>query len=206
MKNQTLPMVTRGQFDSIGSICVFCGSGAGNNPLFIVAATALGQLLAAKNIRLVFGGGDMGLMGSLAKSTIAAGGAVTGIIPEFLLPYQSGKLALDDLIITKGMHERKAAMYEKADAYIALPGGIGTLEELVETMTWEQLGQHRKPIILLNIDDFWQPFLTLLDHMKAEHFIRDGLEVNFNVINSVEALAAQLPDKLQSARPVADST
>lgn len=193
MKNQCLPTVTCGQFESLRSICVFCGSGTGNNPLFIVAAEALGHLLAERGIRLVFGGGDMGLMGTLAKSTIAAGGDVTGIIPEFLLPYQSGKLALDDLIITKGMHERKAAMYEKADAYIALPGGIGTLEELVETMTWEQLGQHKKPIILLNIDGFWQPFLTLLEHMKSEHFIRDGLEVNFHIVNTVAALADLLP-------------
>lgn len=184
---------------SIRAICVFCGSGNGANPLFLSAAEQLGQLLAAKGIRLVFGGGDMGLMGAMAKAALADGGSVTGIIPEFLLKYQTDKLEMEEYLITPDMHSRKAAMYHRADAYIALPGGIGTLEELVETMTWEQLGQHEKPIILLNLDQFWQPFLTLLDHMKSEQFIRPGLEVNFHVIDDVETLAQRLPDQSQKA-------
>ncbi len=139
----------------------------------------------------------MGLMGETARAALRKGGKVTGIIPDFLLKYQSGTMELVETIITKDMHSRKAAMYERADAFIALPGGIGTLEELVETMTWEQLGQHKKPIILLNIDQFWQPFLALLDHMNKETFIRAGLEVNFHVIDEMEELAARLPDHSQ---------
>lgn len=178
----------------IKSICVFCGSGCGQNPKFKQAAKALGALLANRGIHLIFGGGDMGLMGETARAALDEGGKVTGIIPEFLLKYQSGTLNLEDLIITKDMHSRKAAMYQRADAYIALPGGIGTLEELVETMTWEQLGQHKKPIILLNTDKFWQPFLALLDHMNEETFIRKGLEVNFHVIDEIDELVVRLPD------------
>lgn len=181
----------------IKAICVFCGSGNGANPRFLGAAKQLGQLLAMRGIRLVFGGGDMGLMGAMAKAALAEDGSVTGIIPEFLLKYQSEQLEMEEYLITPDMHSRKAAMYQRADAYIALPGGIGTLEELVETMTWEQLGQHKKPIILLNLDQFWQPFLTLLDHMKSEQFIRPGLEVNFHVIDDIQTLAQRLPDHSQ---------
>ncbi|GJM02307.1 MAG: cytokinin riboside 5'-monophosphate phosphoribohydrolase [Rhodomicrobium sp.] len=180
--------------ENIKSICVFCGSGNGKNPAFISAAAALGALLATRNIHLIFGGGDMGLMGAAAKAARGAGGQVTGIIPEFLLKYQNSELIKSETIITPDMHSRKAAMYAKADGFIALPGGIGTLEELVETMTWEQLGQHTKPIILLNIEKFWQPFLKLLHHMNDEAFIRPGLEVNLHVIDEVNDLKALLPD------------
>ena len=172
----------------ITSLCVFCGSGDGANPAFKASATALGAFTATHKIKLIYGGGDMGLMGALATSALKQGGDVTGVIPEFLLKYQGETLNLTQQIITKDMHERKAKMYELADAYIALPGGIGTLEELVETMTWEQLGQHKKPIILLNTDNFWHPFLNLLSHMKDEHFIRQGLEVNFHVIEKIDTL------------------
>lgn len=174
------------------SICVFCGSGQGLNPNFKIAARQLGQLLAENNIQLIYGGGDMGLMGTLAKSTLTHGGKVTGIIPEFLLKYQKGGLKLSNQIVTKDMHTRKATMYDLADAFVALPGGIGTLEELVETMTWSQLGTHQKPIALLNIDEFWQPFLALIEHMKSENFIRKGLEVNFHICENLETLLDQL--------------
>ena len=170
------------------SLCVFCGSGTGTNPTFAATAEALGRFIASHNIHLIYGGGDSGLMGALAQASAGAGGQVTGIIPEFLLKYQQQELNLTEQIITKSMHERKAKMYEMAGAFLALPGGIGTLEELVETMTWEQLGQHKKPIILLNTEKFWDPFLELLTHMKNNHFIRPGLDVNFHVIEDIAAL------------------
>lgn len=176
------------RLNKIKSICVFCGSGLGKNPAFKTAAIDLGKTCAEHDINIIYGGGDMGLMGTLAKSAMENGGTVTGIIPEFLLKYQSGCLDLSQQIITQSMHERKAKMHQLADGFIALPGGIGTLEELVETMTWEQLGQHTKPIFLLNVKQFWTPFLNLLSHMQNEQFIRDGLEVNFNVVDTVEDL------------------
>ncbi len=182
----------------IRSVCVFCGSGNGKNPKFQKIASQLGAFLANHNLNLVYGGGDMGLMGAVAQGALKAKGTVVGIIPEFLLHYQTGSLQPSHQIVTQNMHERKAKMYELADAYIALPGGIGTLEELVETMTWEQLGQHKKPIILLNIDQFWQPFLDLLAHMKNYNFIRSGLEVNFHTIKDLKALTSILHLKNQN--------
>ncbi len=176
----------------IKSICVFCGSGSGVNPLFEAAASELGNALADKKFEIIFGGGDTGLMGALAKSALSNNGHVTGIIPEFLMKYQNGGIVHSEQIITSTMHERKAKMHEMADSFLALPGGIGTLEELVETMTWEQLDQHKKPIILLNVDQFWQPFLDLLAHMKNFNFIRSGLEVNFHTIEDVKALTSIL--------------
>ncbi len=172
----------------IKSICVFCGSGSGVNPLFEAAASELGNALADKKFEIIYGGGDTGLMGALAKSALSNNGHVTGIIPEFLMKYQNGGIVHSEQIITSTMHERKAKMHEMADSFLALPGGIGTLEELVETMTWEQLGQHEKPIYLLNIDRFWNPFLTLLEHMREEQFIRGGLELRFKIIDSVNDL------------------
>ncbi|MGH1406094.1 MAG: TIGR00730 family Rossman fold protein [Rhodomicrobiaceae bacterium] len=178
--------------NSIKSICVFCGSGEGRNPEFKSASQTLGHLFARNNIELIYGGGDMGLMGTIANAVKEKGGKVTGIIPEFLLKYQNENLETTGLIVTKDMHTRKAKMYELADAFVALPGGIGTLEELVETMTWAQLGTHQKPIALLNTANFWQPFLSLIEHMKSESFIRAGLEVNFQVIEQPEHIINEL--------------
>lgn len=168
------------------TVCVYCGSGAGVNPSYAQAARVLGQSLAERGIGLVYGGGGLGLMGEVARATIAAGGHVTGIIPEFLLQKEHALAAADELIVTGDMHERKRLMFERSDAFIALPGGIGTLEELVEQLTWAQLGRHTKPIVLANIDGFWTPFLELLRHMKAETFIRSGLDVTFSVVDQAE--------------------
>lgn len=178
--------------NNIKSICVFCGSGNGNDPAFKTAAIHLGQLLAKNNIELIYGGGDMGLMGTISDAVRENDGKVTGIIPEFLLKYQNQDSDNSNLIVTKDMHTRKARMYDLADAFIALPGGIGTLEELVETMTWAQLGTHKKPIALLNTSNFWAPLLNLLDHMRAENFIRDGLEVNFKIVDEPETIISAL--------------
>ncbi len=163
------------------SICVFCGSGKGVNPAYATAARALGKHLAKEGVGLVYGGGSLGLMGEIAKSVLKHGGQVTGIIPAFLTEREQMLKDAQELIVTKDMHERKRLMFERSDAFVALPGGIGTLEELVEQLTWSQLGRHRKPIILVSIDGFWDPLLTLLDHMRTDAFIRAELEVRFHV-------------------------
>jgi uncharacterized protein (TIGR00730 family) len=173
---------------SIRTVCVYCGSGRGLNPLYAQAAVTLGRTLGERGIGLVYGGGGLGLMGDVARATIAHGGRVTGIIPEFLLSKEKALEAADELIVTHDMHERKRLMFERSDAFIALPGGIGTLEELVEQLTWSQLGRHTKPIVVANIDGFWTPFLDLLTHMKADTFIRSGLDVRFTVVDDAEQI------------------
>lgn len=166
----------------IKNICVYCGSGPGAKPIYAEAARTLGRSLAAHDIGLVYGGGSLGLMGEVARATLDAGGRVTGIIPEFLSEKEQMIRDADELIVTKDMHERKQLMFLKSDAFVALPGGIGTLEELVEQLTWSQLGRHQKPIIVADIGGFWSPFLALLSHMKEDAFIRAGLDVHFSVV------------------------
>jgi uncharacterized protein (TIGR00730 family) len=172
----------------IRSVCVYCGSGPGLNPAYMNAAQVLGQALGTNGVRLVYGGGSLGLMGEVARSTLAAGGAVTGIIPNFLSSKEKMLRSVDELIVTENMHERKMLMFERSDAFVALPGGIGTLEELVEQLTWAQLGRHDKPIVVANIDGFWTPFLHLLSHMKSDAFIRAGLDIRFVVVNTAEQI------------------
>lgn len=162
-------------------LCVYCGSGPGKNPAYMAAANALGQALAVAGIGLVYGGGGAGLMGEVARATLAGGGHVTGIIPEFLVNRERMLDGVNELIVTSTMHERKIAMFERASGFVALPGGLGTLEELAEISTWSQLGQHAKPMIICNIDGYWDPLLVLLDHMRSEAFIRDGMEVLVDV-------------------------
>lgn len=174
----------------IKNICVYCGSGPGNHPAYAEAARTLGRHLAAAGIGLVYGGGGLGLMGEIANSTIAHGGHVTGIIPRFLTAREQMLRAADEIIVTENMHERKQLMFDRSDAFVALPGGVGTLEELVEQLTWSQLGQHRKPIIIANINNFWSPFLDLLRHMKSQAFIRRDLEVEFTVVDRAEDVVA----------------
>ena len=189
------------------SICVFCGSRSGSNPLYEEQTYALGKQLADNNIRLIYGGGHLGLMGALANGTLDNGGKVTGIIPEFL--YKISGIAefsekLDTLIITDNMHERKMHMFENADAFVALPGGIGTLEELVEQLTWEQLGQHKKPIVLADFDNFWQPFIDLISHMKAHSFIYRKPDINPLRAKSADEIIPMLTEAIQKIDPQND--
>lgn len=170
----------------LSSICVYCGSSFGTDPAHEAAATRLGQMLAENDIRLIYGGGSVGLMGTVARATLDSGGSVTGIIPHFLQEREVMLSSLEDLVVTADMHERKQLMFQKADGFIALPGGIGTLEEAVEMMTWAQLGQHRKPIVLANINGFWSPLLELLDHMRSQGFIRPDTEVPYLVARRIE--------------------
>ena len=165
-------------------VCVYCGSGTGRNPAYSEAARNFGEALAKAGVGLVYGGGSLGLMGDLARATITAGGHVTGIIPEFLSTRERMLRDVHELILTNSMHERKQLMFEKSDAFVALPGGVGTLEELVEQLTWSQLGQHTKPLVLANIDDFWRPLLVLFGHMREETFIRAGLQIRLSVVET----------------------
>jgi len=192
----------------IKTICVYCGSGPGSNPRFIEAAIALGKVLAENRIRLVYGGGSIGLMGALATSVLDHSGIVTGIIPDFLTSRENALTRVQELIVTPDMHERKRLMFERSDAFVALPGGVGTLEELVEQLTWKQLGRHTKPILLANIDGFWEPLLALLAHMRATQFIRPTLAVDVlkaerveDILPRLRAAAARVPDGAEELAP-----
>lgn len=179
----------------IRSVCVYCGSQLGASPEFRDAANTLGKSIAEHHIRLVYGGGTQGIMGAVADSALKAGGHVTGIIPEFLLGAEGDvdRIAhLSESIITKNMHERKHAMFEHADAFITLPGGIGTLEELTEIMTWAQLGRHNKPIVIANIDGFWDPLMELITHMVKQGFIHTQHLVKPIVIDKAEDIIPRL--------------
>jgi hypothetical protein len=178
--------------NEIKTVCVYCGSGPGTNPRFIESAIALGKALAENGIRLVYGGGSIGLMGAVATSVLDHGGTVTGIIPDFLTSREHALTRVQEMIVTPDMHERKRLMFERSDAFVALPGGIGTLEELVEQLTWQQLGRHSKPVLLANIDGFWEPLLALLAHMRATEFIRPSLTVDILKAERVKDILPRL--------------
>jgi uncharacterized protein (TIGR00730 family) len=180
------------------AICVYCGSGPGTNPAFVEAARRFGAILAENGIRLIYGGGSVGLMGTLADSVLDHGGSVTGIIPEFLIGRERPPKRVQELIVTRDLHERKQLMFERADAFVALPGGIGTLEELVEQLTWAQLGRHKKPILVANIESFWDPLCALLDHMEKMQFIRAGLSINMLVAKRIEDVVPKLTEALRT--------
>jgi uncharacterized protein (TIGR00730 family) len=177
---------------AIRSICVYCGSGFGSDPLFVETAAKLGRSMAEEGIRLVYGGGNVGLMGTVARAVLENGGHVTGIIPDFLKAREKMLDDVQETIVVSDMHTRKRLMFEKADAFVALPGGIGTLEELVEQMTWAQLGRHTKPILMLSTNGFWKPLLTLVAHMREQGFIRPGLELNYLVAEKVDEVIPML--------------
>jgi uncharacterized protein (TIGR00730 family) len=200
--NQIMPM------NQIKTVCVYCGSGPGTNPHFEQAAIALGKVFAENDIRLVYGGGSIGLMGAVAKSTLDHGGKVTGIIPDFLRARENALTRVQEMIVTPDMHERKRLMFEHSDAFVALPGGIGTLEELVEQLTWQQLGRHSKPVLVANIDNFWEPLLALLAHMRSTAFIRPSLPLEVlqaerveDILPRLRAAAARAPDTGRELAP-----
>jgi uncharacterized protein (TIGR00730 family) len=180
---------------SIRSICVYCGSSPGRDPSHIEAARRLGAAMGEAGIRLVYGGGTKGIMGAVSDAVLAAGGEVTGIIPRFLIDMEATEKELkrlDELVVTADMHERKHKMFERSDAFVALPGGIGTLEEIVEIMTWGQLGRHAKPIAFANINGFWNPLSKLLDHMRSEGFIHTAHQVRPLVVDRAEDIVPSL--------------
>jgi uncharacterized protein (TIGR00730 family) len=187
---------------TIKSICVYCASGPGNDPAFVAAARDFGRVLATNGIRLVYGGGAVGLMGAIAESALDHGGLVTAVIPDFLVDREHMLARVQERVVTRDMHERKREMFERADAFVALPGGVGTLEELVEQLTWAQLGRHKKPILIVNIERFWDPLIALLDHMERIEFIRPGLAVSYLVAERIEDV---LPKLVEAARAVSDA-
>ena len=175
----------------IKTVCVYCGSGPGTNPNFVKAAVALGKAFARNKVGLVYGGGSVGLMGEIANAVLDRGGEAIGVIPTFLVNREH-VLGRGKIIKTRDMHERKQRMFDEADAFVALPGGVGTLEELVEQLTWQQLGRHSKPILLANVDGFWEPLLALLAHMRSTAFIRPTLAVNILQAERVEDILPKL--------------
>ena len=174
------------------NVCVYCGSASGDDPVFVEAAKALGLALVAADLGLVYGGGNNGLMGVVARTVLEAGGRVTGIIPDFLEKRELMLREAQDLIIVPDMHTRKRLMFERADAFVALPGGVGTLEELVEQLTWVQLGRHRKPVLMADVGGFWRPLLSLFAHMRENGFIRQDTEVRYLVSEKIEDIVPML--------------
>jgi uncharacterized protein (TIGR00730 family) len=175
----------------IQSVCVYCGSSPGRNPIYAQSARKLGAAIADHGLRLTYGGGSKGIMGAVSDAVLENGGKVLGIIPRFLMNKEATATDLSELsqlIVTENMHERKHALFENADAFVALPGGIGTVEEIVEIMTWAQLGRHEKPMVFANIEGFWDPMIALIEHMRAEGFIHSDHLMRPLVISDVEAI------------------
>ena len=173
---------------SLRSVCVFCGSRSGRNPAHAVAARATGEMLARNGWRLVFGAGDVGLMGAVADAAAAAGPDSLGVIPTHLLGREKTGRDRSRLVVTEDMHERKKVMFMNSDAVVVLPGGAGSLDEFFEVLTWAQIGLHGKPILLLDVDGYWQPLVRLIDHVIAEGFADEGLRRHFQVVPDVAGL------------------
>ncbi|HKL44797.1 MAG TPA: TIGR00730 family Rossman fold protein [Roseovarius sp.] len=174
------------------SVCVFCGSRSGGRPAYQAAAVELGHALAAGGWQLVYGAGDVGLMGSVARAAQAAGGDTFGVIPVHLLQAEAGKHDLTSFVVTETMHERKKVMFMNSHAIVVLPGGAGSLDEFFEVLTWRQLGLHQKPIFLLNTEGYWDPLMGLIDHTIAEGFADDSLRGFIQVVDSVQELSKAL--------------
>lgn len=176
----------------IRSVCVFCGSRPGTNPAHVEAARTTGGMIAAGGWRLVYGAGDVGLMGEVARAAIAAGGRTMGVIPTHLIGREQGRRDLTQVVITQDMHERKKVMFMNSDAIVVLPGGAGSLDEFFEVLTWAQIGLHGKPILLLDVQGYWQPLAALIDHVIAEGFADNGLRRHFETVPDVAVLEARL--------------
>ncbi|WP_374371948.1 TIGR00730 family Rossman fold protein [Tabrizicola sp.] len=178
------------------SVCVFCGSRPGRNPAHAAAAQATGAMLARNGWRLVFGAGDVGLMGEVAKAAMAAGAPTLGVIPVHLLGRERQARDRAQMVVTEDMHERKKVMFMNSDAVVVLPGGAGSLDEFFEVLTWAQIGLHGKPILLLDVEGYWQPLVGLVDHVIAEGFADASLKRHFRTVPDVPALEAALAGAL----------
>jgi len=174
------------------SLCVFCGARPGANPAYLKAANELGALIAARNWRLVYGAGDVGIMGAVAEAAHTGGASALGVIPTHLIDREAPKGAFGNRVITETMHERKKVMFMNADAIAVLPGGAGSLEEFFEVLTWGQLGLHKKPIYLVDIEGYWKPLYALIDHVIAQEFADPNLKDLFQLVPDIEALEASL--------------
>lgn len=179
------------------SVCVFCGSRAGGSPAYALAAHDVGVMIADMGWRLVYGAGDVGLMGEVARAAQAAGARTMGVIPTHLLHREKGKRDLTTMVITENMHERKKVMFMNSDAIVVLPGGAGSLDEFFEVLTWAQIGLHEKPIFLLDTDGYWQPLIKLLDHVIDQGFADASLRKHFLAVKDVLDLGAGLAEALR---------
>jgi len=191
--------VTPQVMTELNAICVYCGSSDGADPAMVRAAAQLGRTMGEAGIGLVYGGGNNGLMGAVARSVLAAGGHVTGIIPEFLRSRERMLEGAQEMVVVADMHTRKRLMFERADAFVALPGGIGTLEELVEQMTWVQLDRHSKPVVIADVNGFWAPLLSLIDHMRDAGFVQPSAEVPYQVVRAVDEILPAIRAALHRA-------
>lgn len=189
-------------FEYPRSICVFCGSSSQVHPHFFAAAQQLGQLMASNAIRLIYGGGDVGLMGELANAVLDNGGNVTGVIPQFMIDAGWHHQRLVQMIVTETMHQRKAKMAELSEAVVALPGGVGTFEELFEVITWKQLGLITKPVVIVNIDGYYDLLLQMLDRMVEQHFMREIHRNMWTVVNSASEILEAIRNAPQWDRSV----
>ena len=186
---------------TLSAVAVYLGSSMGTDPDFAVAAENLGGLLAARGIRLVYGGGRVGLMGAVADAALAAGGEVVGAIPQELVDRELAHPGLTELHVVGSLHERKALMAELSDAFVALPGGFGTLDELMEQLTWSQLGLHAKPVGLLDVEDYWRPLIALARHATQEGFVRESDLAAIAVAGDAESLLDRLDGMTREERP-----
>ncbi|HKJ62825.1 MAG TPA: TIGR00730 family Rossman fold protein [Hyphomicrobiales bacterium] len=189
--------------NGVKNVCVYCGSNDGAHPVYVKAAQAFGKILGDNGIGLVYGGASVGLMGYIARATLEAGGHVTGIVPENLPAKEVPFAGVQELIEVKTFHERKMLMFERSDAFVALPGGVGTLEELVEQITWVQLSHHDKPVVIADIDGYWQPLIQLFDQMRKLGFINSGLDINYHTASKAGDI---LPIINKAYRKKPDST
>ena len=180
--------------NKLKSLCVFCGSRAGIDSAYEVAARDLGHAIADRGIDLIYGAGDIGLMSVVARAALENGGKVTGIIPKFIQAFEVGSPGEIELIVVESMHERKRAMFELSDGFIALPGGLGTLDETIEMITWKQLQQHKKPVVLVNTNQYWKPFLKLVQAVVDGGFGHEGINELFSVVEDVESVFQALKD------------
>ncbi|MGB0959497.1 MAG: TIGR00730 family Rossman fold protein [Halocynthiibacter sp.] len=174
------------------SVCVFCGARNGSKPAYKQSGIETGKMLAVKGWRLVYGAGDIGIMGAVANAAQENGGATFGVIPEHLMNMEVGKRDLSQFIVTENMHERKKVMFMNSDAIVVLPGGAGSLDEFFEVLTWRQIGLHEKPIYLMNIDGYWDPLIALIDHVVAEEFAGNENKDYFQVVDTVPDLQSAL--------------
>jgi uncharacterized protein (TIGR00730 family) len=187
--------------EPISSLCVYCGSAVGADPIFRESAVRLGQLMAENRIRLIYGGGRIGLMGVLADAVIAHGGTAVGVIPEFLETREVGHRGVTTLHVVDSMHTRKNLMFDESDAFAILPGGFGTLDEAFEIITWRQLKLHDKPIVMIDVDGYWQPFLQLVDHVIGRGFARPACRELFTVVSTVDEVLDAIRREPEPAVP-----
>lgn len=177
-------------------LCVYCGSRPGAHPAYLEAAETLGKSMSENGVNLVFGGGADGMMGALSHALVEGGGKATAIVPRFLRDFAVGSDAVDELIVTQTMHERKQLMFDRADAFAALPGGIGTLEEVIEMITWRQLGQHGKPVVLINVAGYWDPLVALTEHLISQDFSGNSLRTYFMSVARPENVLGAIEERL----------